>query len=111
MMWCSKVTAVFVALHDHQLAPPPRQVHAKRELVAPGANAMDDAVLARAVLHQLIDGGEDGIVEEIGVVAVVLLLPLHRLALGRELLRRNVPEGLHPGQPPLGERLVDHGGG
>jgi len=100
--------AVFVALHDHEFPPPPRQMHPQRELVAPGADAVDDLVLGQR-LDQRVDGGEDGLAEEVLVIAVVFLLALHRLPLSGELLRRDVLEHRDPRQPPFRERLVEHG--
>ena len=100
--------SVFVALHDHQLAPAPGQVHAERKLVAPARDAMNDVVLAKELGH-LIDGGEDGLVEKCRVIAVVILLPLHRLAFGVKLLGNHIPKRPHPPQPPFGKRLIQHG--
>ena len=56
---------VLVALHDDQLPPPPSQVHADGKLVSPGGDTVNNAV-GEQELHQRIDGGQDGALEEIG---------------------------------------------
>ena len=83
-------------------------MNAKGKLVAPRRDAMNDAVF-RQELHHRIDGRKDRAVQEFRIIAVVILLALHRLTFGGELLRRDVAEGPDAGDPPLDERLVDHG--
>ena len=58
---------------------------------------------------QGVDGGEDRPVEEVVVVLVELLLAAYGVAVGGELLRRNVLERGHARQKPLGERSIKHG--
>jgi hypothetical protein len=53
---------------------------------------VDDIVFAEE-LGELIDGGEDGFLEEELVVAVVILLAAHRLAVGFEFFGGDVFEG------------------
>jgi hypothetical protein len=96
---------ILVALHDDQFSPAPGQMHAERELVAPTADAVGDP-LPVEVSNQLLDGGENGVVEEIGVVGVVLLLPPHCFALGGELVRLNIAIGLDAAHEPLQECFI-----
>jgi hypothetical protein len=63
---------------------------------------MNDAIVGQK-LDQVVDGREDGAVEEVGVVLVILLLALESLALGGELFRRHVLERLNAPEPPIGK--------
>src|SRR4051794_12463644 len=82
-------------------------MYAERELVAPGADAVDDAV-GRQQLDQRVDGREDGALEELFVVLVELRLAIDGLTFGGELFGRHVHERLHAPEPPDGEFLVEH---
>src|SRR5688572_915019 len=61
--------AILVRLGDDQLAPAPGQVEPQRELVAPGGDAVDDAVLHQE-LDQIVDDREDRVLQKVHVVAV-----------------------------------------
>src|ERR1700678_2248185 len=99
--------AILVALHDDQLAPSPGEMNSQRELVSPGADAMNDAVLGEE-FDQVVHRGEDGAVEEFGVILVVVAEPLDRVALGGQLFRRDLTERRYARQPPFHEGLVHH---
>src|SRR5205814_10123247 len=76
--------------------------------LAPGAHPMDHAIGGQQ-LHHRIDRWQDGVVEKVGVIAVVFRLPLDRLAFGGELLGWNVDKRRYAFEPPLCKRLVEHG--
>ena len=71
------------------------------------AGDLEGASRAYALAAGVLDGIQDphllDLRQDVGVVAVVLLLHLHGFAFSRELLRRHVFEGPDPAEPPLGE--------
>ena len=80
----------------------------QRKLVAPRADAMDDSVLSQE-FHQIVHGGENGPVEEFGVILVVIAEPFDGVPFGSQFFRKNIPERRDAAKPPFDERLVEHG--
>jgi hypothetical protein len=99
--------AVLVALHDHQLAPPPREMHAKRQLVAP-AETRCTILLAASVSYDRVDCGMIASLERLRSFWLYSCCWFHRLALGGQLFGRDVAEGDDAAQKPFGERLIQH---
>jgi hypothetical protein len=85
-------------------------MNTQRKLVAPTADAMHDLVGGQQ-LRDRIDGRDNRLLEKVLVIAVVFLLLGHGLALGGEFFRGDVAKRDDPRKPPLGEGLVEHGGG
>jgi hypothetical protein len=84
-------------------------VDADGDLVPPGGDPVDDAVSGED-LDEVVEGGEEGALLELGVVLVVELLTVHGGALGCELFVGDVAEGDGAREEPLGEGLVHNGG-
>ena len=68
---------------------------------------MNNVILGQ-YLHQIINGWQDRAVQEIGVVAVVILLLVHGLVLGGELFRNHILKRPYATEPPLRKRLIEH---
>src|SRR5207244_10208975 len=88
--------------------PALRQVKPDGELIPPRRHAMRHAGFGEHVHHRL-DRRKNRAVDELFVVAVVILLALHRVLLGRQLLRRNIPKRAHTRHPPFHKPLVHWG--